>query len=159
MANFTGGFELANVESSNETALTVLLEEKRGIAGVRYWEVNIAVDDAGDKVTQLDLSPILTPLMMIPKTDARRPVYEKGLQPLTPLSRGKVVAAISKVLREEFVYPEMVEAMIELMETKLGNGSYDGITESIEFSHRLSRDLRRSELPGARRVFVSFHEP
>jgi len=166
MSNWTGGFSLVDLESTPSNAeLTVLLQEKHHS---RYFRASIAVDSNDSqsediRITKLELRPIMTPLRMIPKSDARRPIYEKGMQPLTNQLRAKIVKEMSTVLREKYVDPVQGEALASIIEENLQKGQYDVFEESEAFSYRLSEDLNddwnRSRNGGFYDPFVSFNEP
>lgn len=164
MANWTGGFEPVDLEfnPNDDTEITVLLQEKGPDVRKGYFRASMAIDDEkpGQPITKLDLFPVATPLKMIPLDDPRREVYEKGMQPLTTSLREKLIHAIAKVLREQYVYPQQAEEMIAVLEKNLENGEYDALTDSNDFSYRLQADLKKSSNEiSERSVYTYYHEP
>jgi hypothetical protein len=165
MANWTGGFELVDLESSpdDDTAITVLLQDKRKFIrpGFRYFQASMAIDDSkpGQPITKLDLFPVPTPLKMIPLDDPKRERYEKGLQPLTPELRTKLIQNIVKVLREQHINAEEGKAKIAILERNLRDGNYDTFVDSNEFHMRLTADIRNTSSEGTDGVYINFGEP
>jgi hypothetical protein len=163
MANWTGGFELVDLESSpdGDTAIAVLLQDKSTFARPGYFQVNMAIDDSkpGQPITKLDLFPVPTPLKMIPLDDPKRERYEKGLQPLTPELRRKLIQNIVKVLREQHINAEEGEAKVAILERNFRDGDYDTFVDSNEFHMRLTADIRNTSSKGADGVYINFGEP
>jgi hypothetical protein len=130
LAQVTGGFHVADVESSSEpsTVLVVLKEKKRE----HYARASMAVDISkpNNPVTKFVIHPTITPIKFIPKDDPRRPRHEKALAPLTAALRRAVLDGIANVLREQYVYPELVEDMISALDTHFNDGDYDSFEKS-----------------------------
>ena len=107
LARATGGFHVADVESSSEpsSVLVVLKEKNRG----HYARASMVVDISKPNypATKFEIHPTITPIKFIPKDDPRRPQYEKALVPLTTVMRRAVLDGIANVLREQYVYPEL----------------------------------------------------
>jgi len=157
MANWTGGFELVDLESSSDddTAITVLLQDKSVLARPNYFQVDMAIDDSkpGKPITKLDVFPVPTPLKMIPLDDPKRERYEKGMQPLTPELRRKLIQNIVKVLRKQHVNAEEAEAKIAILERNFREGDYDTFVNSNEFHMRLTTDISADD------IYINFGEP
>jgi hypothetical protein len=141
LAIASGGFNVAEVESSSEpsTVVVVLKEKNRE----QYARASMVVDISKPNypVTEFDMHPIITPIKFIPKDGPRRVRYEKALKPLTTPMRRAVVDGISDVLREQYVHPDLVEHLASALETHFYNGDYDSFVESEKFAGRLTADL------------------
>jgi Peptidase family S41/N-terminal domain of Peptidase_S41 in eukaryotic IRBP len=165
MANWTGGFNLVDLESDPEDpSLTALLKAEFGRFR-EYFRVTMAVDEEapGQPITKLELLPISRPLKMVPMDDPRREVYEKALQPLTAELREKLIREITRMMRDQYADPQRGEEMAALLEKNLEVGDYDSISDSDNFSRKLMRDLmtldeedQNSSGPG---MYIGFHEP
>jgi len=168
MANWTGGFEVVDIEPEfgySDTSIAVLLQQKNRKGYPGYFRAKMVIDDQepGQPITKLDLYPVSTPLKMIPMSHPNRTLYEKGLQPLTPALREKLVANIVKVLREQYIDLQQAEERIVILEENLRNGEYDDMIDSNDFHMHLSSDLANiSEINEWRKFgnpFISYQEP
>ncbi|KAE9378929.1 ClpP/crotonase [Stipitochalara longipes BDJ] len=165
MANWTGGFELADIEPDfehSDTSITVLLQQKKTHPG--YFRAKMVIDDdqPGQPITQLDLYPVATPLKMIPLDHPNRTLYEKGLQPLTPGLRERLIRSIVTVLRGQYIYPQQAEEKIAILEQNFRNGVYDGMTDSDNLYQRLATDIIKLGASGEwifEKVFINYQEP
>jgi len=164
MANWTGGFEFVDVEPGSEhsdTSITVLLKQKTHPG---YFRAKMEIDDEqpGQPITKLDLEPCTTPLRVIPMDHPNRTLYEKGLQPLTPTLREKLIQNIVTVLREQYIYPQQAEEKIAILESNLKSGKYDTIINSNDLMPRLGADITNISTMGSRtyeQIFIAYHEP
>lgn len=162
MANWTGGFEIADLESTHDdTSLAVLLQMKDDHSYGRYFRANMAIDQEkpGQPITKLDLFPVTTPLKMIPKNDPNWEVYEKALQPLTLSRKEVLLQEITRVLGEQYVYPEQAQEMISILFDNLKNGKYDTIASNDEFALRLVRDIMNGAENRFGGMYIVFIEP
>ena len=122
LAYFTGGFNVAEIDSRSEPfSVIATLREKNNPS---YARVTMLVDvyRPNYPATKFNIHPIITPIKFIPKDSPRRGEYEKALKPLTPTRRGAVVEAIMSVVREQDVYPELGEELIADLKGKLEKG-------------------------------------
>jgi hypothetical protein len=142
LAKVSGGFDVVDIESISDlsTVVVVMKEKRRPI----YARVTMVVDVSKDiyPATKFDIGQIITPIKFVPEKD--RPRYEKALKPLTADTRRAVIDGIAEVLRDQYVIPDTIEAMISTLESHLKNGDYDDITESEKFSFHLTDDLHAS---------------
>lgn len=157
LARATGGFHVADVESSSEpsSVLVVLKEKNRG----HYARASMVVDISKPNypATKFEIHPTITPIKFIPKDDPRRPRYEKALVPLTTVMRRAVLDGIANVLREQYIYPELAEEMISALDTHFNDGNYDGFEESEKFARRLTDDLHATGHD--QHMMIGFFEP
>ncbi len=77
------------------------------------------------------LSPLLTTAQ-----DQQPPM------PLDAAERAEVVDSIGDILVRTYVFPEIGKQLQELLDKKLDEGAYDGITDPIEFSDVLTQDVQ-----------------
>jgi hypothetical protein len=161
LARASGGFDVVEIEpvELQSTATIVMKEKKRPI----FARVSILVDDskADYPVEEFNINPIPTPLKFIPEDDPRWPMFEKGLRRLDSSLRRKLVDVIVKILKEEYVEPELGEKMADGLNLHIKDGRYDEITNSNEFAKRLTKDLH--EIGHGNDNFISrisrFHLP
>ena len=141
LAQVSRGFDVVDIESVERpnTATLLMKEKKRPI----YARVTVVVDDseAPYPVEKFEIYPIVTPLKFIPEDDPRRPIFEKGLQPLDSSIRRKILDGIVKILNEEYVDQELGEKMADAINVHCAKGHYDSFEKSVEFSKRLTKDL------------------
>jgi hypothetical protein len=141
LANASGVFHIAEVESSSEpSTLVVVLKEKKREQYARSTMV-VDISKSNYPVTEFDIRPIMTPIKFIPTDDPRRARYEKALKPLTTSMRKAVVDGVSDVLREQYVEPNLVDHFISALESHFDNGDYDNFVESEQFAERMTTDL------------------
>jgi hypothetical protein len=156
-ARMTGGFDIADVESSSEpSSIVVILKEK---AHPQYARAAMVVDTSKSSypVTKFDIRAIVTPVKFIPKDDPRRPQYERALAPLTTERRQAVLDGLSSVIRDQYINPKLGEEIILALDAHLKDGDYAGFEENEEFAQRLTKDLN---LAGHdRHMRIAFVEP
>lgn len=144
LAQASGGFNIVDIEdvSSPADAVIVLKEKNRPI----YARVSIHVDvfEANYPVTEFKINAINTPLKFIPEDDPRRGEFEKALRLLDSQLRRKLVDGIVKILREEYVEPELGENIANAIETHCENGDYDEFEDSAKFAQRLTKDMQEA---------------
>ena len=161
-ANWTGGFELMDLESTpNDTTITVLLRQKTDVFPPCYFRTTMAIDQnkPGQPISSLDIFPVMAPLKFIPKDDPDWDAYEKALQPLNPFRRERLIGDISNVLRQQHVYPDQAEEKVAIIFNNLKNGEYDSITDNEEFGMRLTIDLGKSTSSSFSGPQIGFNEP
>ncbi|RFU26954.1 hypothetical protein B7463_g9394, partial [Scytalidium lignicola] len=157
LARASEGFNVIEAESiSSPSTLVVVLREKKR---PQYVRVSISVDVSNPDypVTKFEIHPINTPLKYIPKDDPRRAEFEKALAPLTAERRKMVVEGLKDVLREQYVYPGLVEKITSALDTSLENGEYDGFEDSEKFAQRLTSDLHSTAHD--LHMSIAFREP
>jgi hypothetical protein len=140
----SGGFDIVDIEdtSSPASAMIVLKRKKRPIH-VRV-SISVNVSEAHYPVTEFKINAINTPLKLIPEDDPRRPQYEKALKPLDTSLRRKLVDATMKVLRENYVDPELGEKIANALNSLFESGSYDEFQDSTKFAQRLTKDMHET---------------
>jgi hypothetical protein len=161
LARMTGGFRIADVEStSTPSSVVVVLQDKnRRKYGRRYGQVSIQVDISKSNypVTAFEIHAINTPLKLIRQDDPRRPKYEKAYRPLTSVLRRKIVHGLAKVIREQYVYPELGRDIIIALETHFKNGEYDAYENGEDFAQRLTEDMHAAGHD--KHMSIDFDEP
>jgi hypothetical protein len=144
LAQASGGFDVVEIESVElpSSATITMKEKKRPI----YARVSILVDDskADYPVEEFNINPIPTPLKFITEDDPRRPMFEKGLRRLDSSLRRKLVDSIVKILKEDYVEPELGEKIADALTLRVEDGRYDEIKDSNEFAKRLTKDLHET---------------
>jgi hypothetical protein len=141
LAQMTGGFSVADIESiSSPSSVVVVLKEKNR---PQYARMAMLVDVSKPNypVTNFEIRPIITPIKFIPNDDPRRPQYEKALRPLNPLRRRMVVDGINRVLVEQYVNPELTQKIVNALNVHYESGDYDSLEDSEKFAQRLTEDL------------------
>lgn len=137
LAELSGGFDIVKIESDSEpsTVVVVMKEKSR----LQHARATMVVDTSKDNLpaTKFDINPI-SPVLA--EDDPRR----HNLNALTDDTRRALVNAIAEILRNQYVTPDTVEAMVSTLETYLKNGDYSNITEHALFAHRLTDDLQSS---------------
>lgn len=156
-ARITGGFHVAEIESTSSPSTVIVLLKEKDLG--RYARASMDVDNSksGYPVTKFQLNLTHTPLKFIPKDDPRRPKYEKALQPLSSELRRKLVESLTGVLREQYVNPEVGDEIIQALEHHLKSGDYDNYEDSEEFAVRLSDDM--AVAGNDKHMFIGFIEP
>lgn len=161
LAQATGGFDVAMVQSSNDPSfVVVVLREKTERAGRHtHARANMTVDTSQPAypATKFKINPCVTPIELIPKDDPQRPQFEKALAPLDDERRRAVVDGLSDVLREQYIDPTLGEEIIASLDTHLEKGDYRDIDSSEEFGKRLTQDVQ--EAGHDKHMFVFFMEP
>jgi hypothetical protein len=161
LARMTGGFRIADIESTSApSSIAVVLQGKnRRNYGRRYDRVSIEVDISKSNylVTAFEIHAINTPLKLIRQDDPRRPKYEKAYRPLTGVLRRNVVHGLAKVIREQYIYPELGRDIIGALETHLRNGQYEAYTNSEDFAQRLTEDIQAAGHD--KHMAIDFDEP
>jgi hypothetical protein len=137
----SGGFDIVDIEdiSLPASAIIVLRRKKRPIH-IRL-SISVNVSEPHYPVTEFKIKAINTPLKCIPEDDPRRPQYEKALQPLNSSLRRKLVDAAMKVLRENYVDPELGEKIANALNSHCEGGQYNEFQDSTKFAHRLTKDM------------------
>ena len=140
----SGGFEIVDIEdiSSPASAVIVLKREKRPVH-VRV-SISVNISEAHYPVTEFKINAITTPLKFVPEDDPRKPHYEKALKPLESSLRRMLVDATMKILREDYVDPELGEKIANALNAHCESGHYDGFEDSTEFAHRLTEDMHEA---------------
>jgi hypothetical protein len=157
LAQMTGGFHIVDLESiSPPSSVVVLLQENNS---PKYARVSMEVDASKSPypVTKFNLRAAVTPIEYIPSNDARRPKYEKALQPLTEVLRRKLVHKLVKILRDRYIYPALADKIIANLESHLEKGDYDSFVDSEEFSRRLTSDML--DVSNDKHLCIVFTEP
>ncbi|KAH8585950.1 hypothetical protein B0O99DRAFT_602884 [Bisporella sp. PMI_857] len=156
-AHWFGGFNIAEVESSSESAtVVVVLKEKDRPQYVRSTMV-VDISQPNYPVTEFDIHAIITPIKFTPKDNPRRARYEKALKPLNTTMRRAVVDGISDVLRDQYVNQDLAEQLASALETHFDNGDYDSFVESEKLARQLTADLHAAALDKHMRIL--FVEP
>jgi Peptidase family S41 len=162
MANWTGGFDLVDLEPSpDDYTITVLLQDKGRFGSPGYFRAVMAIDEEkpGQPITKMNFWSIPTPLKMIPMDNPNREQYEKGLQPLTSELRTKLIQNIVNVLGEQYMNTKEAEKRIAILETNLREGVYDAIVDSSEFHMRLNADIRDASSEIRDRIHIRYGPP
>lgn len=157
LAQATGGFEVVDVENSSEPSSIVLVLKERRMPGYARAVMDIDIFKPTAPVTSFTLTPIATPIHLIPEGDPRREEFEKALAPLSSTRRQAVVHGVIQTLHERYVCPELGEEIVTALENHLSNGDYDSYLDSGEFANRLVRDLHRAGHD--RQMAVAFLDP
>lgn len=161
LARLTGGYRIADVEStSTPSSVVVVLQDKnRRKYGRRYDRVSMEVDISKSNypVRVFEIRAINTPLKLVRQDDPRRPKYEKAYRPLTNVLRRKIVHGLAKVIREQYIYPELGRNIIGALETHLKNGEYEAYANSEDFSRRLTEDMHAAVHD--KHMSIDFDEP
>lgn len=74
---------------------------------------------------------------------------------LTEKERNEVVKSISKLLKANYVYPEVADKMATLIDTNLKNGKYQAIIQPEEYANILTQDLL--SVSNDKHLMVTFH--
>ncbi|KAH8765178.1 ClpP/crotonase-like domain-containing protein [Hyaloscypha finlandica] len=161
LARMTGGFRIADIESTSAppTVVVVLQGKNRRNYGRRYDRVSMEVDISkpNNPVMAFEINAINTPLKLIRQGDPRRSTYEKAYRPLTSVLRQKVVHGLAKVIREQYIYPELGRDIIGALETYLKNGQYEAYSNSEDFAQRLTEDIQAAGHD--KHMSIDFDEP
>jgi hypothetical protein len=161
LAQMTGGFRIADIESTSapSSVVVVLQGKNRRNYGRRYDRVSMEVDISkpNHPVTAFEIHAINTPLKLIRQGDPRRSTYEKAYRPLTSVLRQKVVHGLAKVIREQYIYPELGRDIIGALETHLKNGQYEAYSNSEDFAQRLTEDIQAAGHD--KHMSIDFDEP
>jgi hypothetical protein len=161
LARMTGGFRIADIESTSalSSVVVVLQGKNRCNYGRRYDRVSMEVDISkpNHPVTAFEIRTINTPLKLIRQGDPRRSTYEKAYRPLTSVLRQKVVHGLAKVIREQYIYPELGGDIIGALETHLKNGQYEAYSNSEDFAQRLTEDIQAAGHD--KHMSIDFDEP
>jgi hypothetical protein len=68
--------------------------------------------------------------------------FADGPETLTREYKTELILDISRALDETYVFPEVAEKMIALLEQKLEDGGYDAMSTMTEFTQQLTADLQ-----------------
>ena len=55
--------------------------------------------------------------------------------------RAQVIDGISEVLREQYIFPNVADDMANLINSRQEKGWYDGITDPVAFSQKITDEL------------------
>ena len=66
---------------------------------------------------------------------------QETIEPVTAKEQKAVITAISDLLEEKYVFPEMAKKMAEQLKRNLRKGNYTDITDPIAFQDALTKDL------------------
>ena len=67
---------------------------------------------------------------------------QNGTKPLTKKERVEVVNSVSRLLKENYVFPEVADKMVHLISANMKAGKYGTIDRPEEFAERLTEDLQ-----------------
>jgi hypothetical protein len=142
LASASGGFNVADIESASDPSTVVVVMKEK--IRPQYARATMVVDTSKDDylATKFEIHPIITPIKFIPEDDPRRPSFKKAMQPLTADTRQALINEIAEVLRDQYIIPDMVEGIISALQAHIEKGDYNDITESVEFSERLTEDIQ-----------------
>jgi C-terminal processing protease CtpA/Prc len=90
-------------------------------------------------------------LFLLPALVLALPAQEAAT-PVAPAQRKAVVEALAQVLKAQYVFPEVAEAVGKALLAKAAKGGYDGTTTAKAFAVALSADLRELGKDGHFRV-------
>ena len=141
LAKASGGFHIAEVESSSEPSTSVAILKEKNREQYARSSMGVDISKPNYPVTEFDIRPIITPIKFIPTDDPRRARYEKALKPLTTSMRKAVIDSVSDTLREQYIEPDLADHLISALQSHFGNGDYDNFIESKQFAERLTTDL------------------
>jgi hypothetical protein len=159
LAQHTGGFNVVIIESTSESALTVVLEEKVWQKHVRV-SMEVAIIKPHYPVTNFTIQGIITPLELIPEDDPRAAALKKALQPLTKDLRRCIVDGVKGVLEQDHIDKSIGHEAATKLEEHMARGDYDEFEDSQSFARRLSRDSQGFVGPYNNSfVFIGFVEP
>ncbi len=82
------------------------------------------------------------------------PELAAGVDELSAEARTDAIAAINRLLADNYVYPETARKMAEHLERRAGEGAYDELADGEQFAQRLTADLQ--EISGDKHLRVSF---
>jgi hypothetical protein len=140
----SGGFDIVDIEDTSSPASAVIvLKRKQRPIHVRV-SISVNVSEAHYPVTEFRINAINTPLRLVPEDDPRRPQYEKALKLLDSSLRRKLVDAVMKVLRENYVDPELGEKIANALNSYCECGQYDEFQDSTKFAQRLTEDMHEA---------------
>lgn len=141
----SGGFDIVDIEdTSSPASVVIVLKRKKRPMHVRVF-ISVNVSQGHYPVTEFKINTINTPLKLVPEDDPRRPQYEKSLKPLDSSLRRKLVDAAMKVLRENYVDPELGEKIANALNSRCESGQYDEFQDSTRFAQRLTEDTHEVE--------------
>jgi hypothetical protein len=159
LAQHTGGYNVVIIESTSESTLTVILEEKVWQKYVRV-SMEVAMIKPHYPVTNFTLQGIVTPLELIPQDDPRAAALKKALQPLTKDLRRCIVDGVKDVLEQKHIDKSIGHEVATKLEEHMARGDYDEFEDSQSFAQRLSRDSQEYVEPYNNSfIFTGFHEP
>jgi hypothetical protein len=159
LAQHTGGYNVVIIESTSESTLTVVLEEKVWQRYVRV-SMEVAIIKPHYPVTNFTIQGIITPLELIPQDDPRAAALKKALQPLTKDLRRCIVDGVKGVLEEKHIDKSIGHEVAKKLEEHMALGDYDEFEESQSFARRLSRDSQESVRPYNNSfIWIGFVEP
>ncbi|MFD3003870.1 S41 family peptidase [Pontibacter toksunensis] len=67
---------------------------------------------------------------------------QDSTKPLTKKERAEVVNSVSKLLKENYVFPEVADKMVHLISANMKAGKYRTIDQPEEFAEKLTQDLQ-----------------
>ena len=118
----------------------IVLKRKQRPIHVRV-SISVNVSQAHYPVTEFRINTINTPLRLVSEDDPRRPQYEKALNSSL---RRKLVDGVMKVLRENYVDPELGEKIANALNSYCECGQYDEFQDSTKFAQRLTEDMHEA---------------
>jgi retinol-binding protein 3 len=159
LAQHTGGYNVVIVESTSESTLTLVLEEKVWQRYVRA-SMEVAMIKPHYPVTNFTLQGIITPLELIPQDDPRAAALKKALQPLTKDLRRCIVDGVKGVLEQKHIDKSIGHEVATKLEEHMARGDYDEFEDSQSFARRLGRDSQESVGPYNNSfILTGFFEP
>ena len=69
-------------------------------------------------------------------------IAQQEITPLTSVEKTEVVDSISKLLNDNYVFPDVAKEMTALVSKNHKNGNYDSINDPMAFGDQLTDDLR-----------------
>lgn len=67
---------------------------------------------------------------------------EPATEPITRQERFEVATNIIRLLRENYIFPETAQEMVDQLDQNINDNTYDSITDTQKFAHRLTEDLQ-----------------
>jgi hypothetical protein len=161
LSNGTGGFTVINtlnssVEAGKHATVNVVLREKKKPRHYARAIMQVDISKDSHPVSSFDINPTHTPIDLVP--DDRKKEFERALSPLTKARRTMLVQEISAVVREQYIFPDIGETIIQGLDHKVQEGGeYDDYEDSELFARRLTEDMQA--IGGDKHMRIMFVEP
>lgn len=92
------------------------------------------------KTFQRVLKIIFTLLIFIFCRDTS--VSQVKMKQIDMKEKSEVIQSITKLLKDNYVFPEKAEQMAETLSENLRSGNYENVTDAIQFSDKITKDLQ-----------------